>query len=128
LASFHPIRVLGDGGFGRVLLAEKKSLDGARELYALKMLKKTRVSASKVTTEKEVLILTSGHPFITTLHSCFQTKVIFNFLDLLYIFKVINTESYQQYEKLVIFLYICVPWYWPVVIVMFLVTLDYTVL
>jgi novel protein kinase C epsilon type len=95
LASFDPIRVLGEGGFGKVLLAEKKSLDGARELYAVKMLKKTHVSASNVTTEKEVLVLTSGHPFITSLHSCFQTKVIFNFSDLLCIFKVINTEIYQ---------------------------------
>jgi novel protein kinase C epsilon type len=99
LASFHPFRVLGEGGFGKVLLAKKKSLDGARELYALKMLKKTHVvsdsNVSFMTTEKEVLILMSGHPFITTLHYCFQTKVIFNFSDLLYIFKVINTEIYQ---------------------------------
>jgi hypothetical protein len=57
--------------------------------------------------EKQALVLASGHPFITTLYSCFQTKVICNFLEPAGYFQtVINTEIYSQYEN-VMFRCIC---------------------
>jgi hypothetical protein len=42
-------------------------------------------NVSSTITEKQSLILTSEHPFVTTLYSCFKTKVIFNIFNLLYI-------------------------------------------
>jgi serine/threonine protein kinase len=87
--SFHPVRVLGEGGFGKVLLAKKAALDGSEQLVAIKMLKKAHIinccNVSSTITEKQSLILASEHPFVTTLYSCFQMKVIFNFLNPLYI-------------------------------------------
>jgi len=72
-----------------VLLVKKKLSDGSDRRFAMKVLKKShiisRCSVTYTVTEKEALVLASGHPFITTLYSCFQTKVIFNFLDLLHI-------------------------------------------
>jgi novel protein kinase C epsilon type len=80
---------LGEGGFGKVILVKKKVSDGSDQHFALKVMKKAHiVSCCRVThtvAEKEALVLASGHPFITTLYSCFQTKVIFNFLNLLHI-------------------------------------------
>jgi len=72
-----------------VLLVKKKVSDGTDRRFAMKVLKKSHIvsccSVTYTVTEKEALVLASGHPFITTLYSCFQTKVIFNFLNLLHI-------------------------------------------
>jgi novel protein kinase C epsilon type len=80
LENFHPVKILGEGGFGKVLLAKKKSADGSEKSFAVKIVKKSFVVSHSCVSftiiEKEALILTAGHPFITTLHSCFQTKVI----------------------------------------------------
>ena len=83
--SFHPIRLLGEGGFGKVILVKKKVSDRTDHRFAFKVMKKSRCSVSYNVSEKEALILACGHPFIMTLCSCFQTKVIFNFLNLLHI-------------------------------------------
>ena len=78
LDSFHPIRILGEGGFGRVMLVKKT--DGSEQRFAMKAIKKSFIisccSSSYTISEKEALVLATGHPFITTLHWCFQTKVI----------------------------------------------------
>jgi len=80
---------LGEGGFGKVNLVKKKASGRADQHFAVKVMKKSHIiSCCSVTctiSEKEALVLASGHPFITTLYSCFQTKVIFNFLNLLHI-------------------------------------------
>ena len=80
---FTRLEFLGEGGFGKVILAKKKSSDGREQRFAIKVLKKSHIvsccSVTYVVTEKEALVLASGHPFITTLYSCFQTKVILNF-------------------------------------------------
>jgi serine/threonine protein kinase len=83
LNSYQPVRVLGEGGFGKVVLAKKKAQDGTDQLFAVKALINPNLmdddDRAFIFTEKEVMILGSEHPFITTLHSCFRAKVSLNF-------------------------------------------------
>ncbi|KAK9522078.1 hypothetical protein VZT92_018568 [Zoarces viviparus] len=74
---FKYISVLGRGHFGKVLLAEFKKTE---KLYAIKALKKrdivTRDEVDSLMSEKRIfeMITASRHPFLVSLHGCFQTS------------------------------------------------------
>ena len=69
------------------MLSELKDTD---QVFAIKVLKKDAIlqndDVNCAMTEKHVLILAAQHPFLTTLHSCFQTAVNFSIIFLSYQF------------------------------------------
>jgi serine/threonine protein kinase len=71
---FTYTKVLGRGSFGKVMLAEKRGCD---DVFAIKILKKTAVveddDVAGTMTEKRVLELSEGSPFLTKLHATFHT-------------------------------------------------------
>jgi serine/threonine protein kinase len=78
ISDFEIMRLLGEGGFGQVLLAKKTLTDGQRtkeNLFALKVVPNKFVSA----VEREVFIEAAGHPFLVQLITVFQTAVICSF-------------------------------------------------
>jgi len=70
---FRQLKVIGRGGFGRVLLVEKKD---TRQVYAMKVLKKGVIAArgevEHTRTERSVLSKLD-HPFLAKLHWSFQS-------------------------------------------------------
>lgn len=70
------IKLLGMGGFGKVVLAEEKA---TKQLLAVKILRKKAIvskeDVSSVETEKRILVLSSRHPFLIGMRLSFQTDV-----------------------------------------------------
>jgi hypothetical protein len=77
LDNFHFIRRLGAGSFGTVVLTRGKLPGGREQLYAVKAVRKRGITTRNICdimAEKEAMMLTTGHPFIASLYSCFQNK------------------------------------------------------
>ncbi|KAI7816133.1 hypothetical protein BC939DRAFT_470279 [Gamsiella multidivaricata] len=76
LNDFHFLAVLGKGNFGKVMLSEDKKMG---ELFAIKVLKKESIvkqdEIESARSEKRIYQVANKerHPFLTTLHCCFQT-------------------------------------------------------
>lgn len=72
--SFTFLKVLGEGSFGRVLLAELKS-GKSTGVYAIKVIKKQKVidedDVDATITERKVLALSDKNPFLTRMHATF---------------------------------------------------------
>jgi hypothetical protein len=76
LDNFQFIRGFGEGAFGKVILTRGKLPGEPEQLFAMKALKKRGITTDicAIMAEKEALMLTSGHPYITPLYYCFQNK------------------------------------------------------
>mgnify|MGYP002716835992 FL=1 len=73
-SDFDFLRVIGQGSFGKVILAKHKN---ENKYYAVKVLKKKQVirknEAKHIMSERNVLLKTLNHPFLVGLHYSFQT-------------------------------------------------------
>eukprot|EP00808_Paulinella_micropora_P026295 g81447.t1 len=77
LDDFEFLKVLGRGGFGKVMLVRKKTGKDADQVYAMKILKKAAIIARNQVehTQAERKILESlQHPFLMRLCYAFQSK------------------------------------------------------
>lgn len=72
---FTYLKVLGKGSFGKVMMAQHKK---SQKFFAIKALKKDVLLEDNdlecALAERSVLMKTSRHPFLTAMHSCFQTE------------------------------------------------------
>ena len=80
--SFNPLKLLGKGSFGKVMLMEKKD---TKHLYAIKAIVKKKLSSSKkmrnAIVERKVLAQVAS-PFVVKLHYAFQSaEKLFLVLD-----------------------------------------------
>ncbi|CAI2373711.1 unnamed protein product [Moneuplotes crassus] len=72
--SYTPIKLIGKGAFGEVVLVHKKEAD---KYFAMKIIRKNLFSRPKhyehLNTEKEILTKVL-HPFVIKMNDCFQSK------------------------------------------------------
>jgi len=71
-SDFTILKVIGQGGFGRVLLVKKKDTE---RIYAMKVMHKTKISGTRqlqcLIAEKNIML--NDNPFLVHLHYSFQT-------------------------------------------------------
>lgn len=79
---FEPLKVIGQGTYGRVILVKRKSSD---ELFAMKVLNKDilkLLGQVKATQSERQILANLDHPFIVVLRWAFQTsQAVFMILD-----------------------------------------------
>ena len=77
-ADFNILKIIGEGGFGKVYLAQSTEDGLSDQLFAIKVLNKEEIirgdDLSVVMSERKVLELGSKDNFIAGLHSTFQTR------------------------------------------------------
>ena len=83
---FEPLRTLGKGSFGKVLLVRKRDGQDGGKLFAMKILQKRKVVARNqvehTKAERSVLEKMKHIPFIVSVHYAFQTdEYLFFLLD-----------------------------------------------
>ncbi|KAG5346666.1 KPC1B kinase, partial [Acromyrmex charruanus] len=92
------IKVLGRGGFGKVMLAELKS--NPDEIYSVKILKKSEIRDKEdvdyIMMEKDVLILATEHPFLMQLYYSFTTDT-----HIYFVIEYMSGGDLQHYFDLV---------------------------
>ncbi|ETW05086.1 AGC protein kinase [Aphanomyces invadans] len=74
LRQYTPLKIIGKGGFGQVMVARHNS---THQIVAIKTMSKytltTQNQVAHTKAERNVLIMCYNHPFIVKLHAAFQT-------------------------------------------------------
>lgn len=76
VTDFDLLKVVGKGAFGKVMLVRKKANAGANQIYAMKVLKKSVISAKgqiEHTKSERSILCEIRHPFIVRLRFAFQS-------------------------------------------------------
>eukprot|EP01006_Ploeotia_vitrea_P008568 TRINITY_DN20589_c0_g1_i1.p1 TRINITY_DN20589_c0_g1~~TRINITY_DN20589_c0_g1_i1.p1 ORF type:complete len:459 (-),score=49.08 TRINITY_DN20589_c0_g1_i1:945-2294(-) len=74
VADFELVSLVGEGGYGKVYKVRYKETG---KFYAMKVIEKAKISTQadvEGVMEEKMLMQTLKHPFIVTLHTCFQTN------------------------------------------------------
>mmetsp|Transcript_21884 Transcript_21884/g.31883 ORF Transcript_21884/g.31883 Transcript_21884/m.31883 type:complete len:736 (+) Transcript_21884:44-2251(+) len=77
VSDFDLLKVVGKGAFGKVMLVRKKSNKGAGQIYAMKVLKKSVISAKgqiEHTKSERSILCEIKHPYIVRLRFAFQSE------------------------------------------------------
>ena len=85
LEDFELIKVIGRGGFSKVLEVRKKS---TAEIYAMKVIKKSFVIEKNKIKEmmvEEQILVKMNHPFIVKLHYAFQNVLSSITIEILFV-------------------------------------------
>jgi serum/glucocorticoid-regulated kinase 2 len=76
VSDFDLLKVVGKGAFGKVMLVRKKSNQGAGQIYAMKVLKKSVIAAKgqvEHTKSERSILCEIRHPYIVRLRFAFQS-------------------------------------------------------
>jgi tRNA A-37 threonylcarbamoyl transferase component Bud32 len=77
VGDFDLLKVVGKGAFGKVMLVRKKANKGAGQIYAMKVLKKSVISAKgqvEHTKSERSILCEIRHPYIVRLRFAFQSE------------------------------------------------------
>lgn len=77
VTDFDLLKVVGKGAFGKVMLVRKKANAGANQIYAMKVLKKSVISAKgqvEHTKSERSILCEIRHPYIVRLRFAFQSE------------------------------------------------------